>query len=190
MREQSLQRAFFLGLLLLATVAFLRLIGPFYKPIFWAVVLATLFYPTFQWWEQKLGNRAALASLGTIATIVFIVIVPLLLIGVLVASEASAVYRRLATGETTLPMTASDLRDLVPALADLLDRFGVSLSTLQSQLSDAALGASQFLATNVVSFGQNALRGTALFFLTLYLLKQSRSSRTGYITTEKQPSPC
>ena len=42
MREQSLQRAFFLGLLLLVTVAFLWLIRPFFKPVFWAVVLATL----------------------------------------------------------------------------------------------------------------------------------------------------
>ena len=39
MRAQNLQRGFFLGLLLLVTVAFLWLIGPFFKPIFWAVVL-------------------------------------------------------------------------------------------------------------------------------------------------------
>ncbi len=61
-------------------------------------------------------------------------------------------------------------RVLVPALADLLDRFGVSLQDLQVQLSNAALGVSQFLATNLVAFGQDALRGTALFFLMLYLL--------------------
>jgi len=146
------------------TIAFLWLIGPFFKPIFWAVVLATLFYPTFQWWERRLRGRSGLASVGTIATIVLIVIVPLLLVGLLVASEASSVYRRLSTGQTTLPMTAQDLRDMLP------EQFGVSLQDLQAQLSDAALGVSQFLATNVVAFGQNALRGTGLFFLTLYLL--------------------
>ena len=109
-------------------------------------------------------SRSGLASVGTIATIVLIVIVPLLLVGLLVASEASSVYRRLSTGQTTLPMTAQDLRDMLP------EQFGVSLQDLQAQLSDAALGVSQFLATNVVAFGQNALRGTGLFFLTLYLL--------------------
>jgi predicted PurR-regulated permease PerM len=170
MREQRLQRAFFLGLLLVVTLAFLWLIGPFFKPIFWAVVLATLFYPTFQWWERQLGGRSVLASVGTIATIVVIVIVPLLLVGLLVAAEASSVYQRLAAGQMSLPMTASDLKEMVPAVADLLERLGVNLQDLQEQLSSAALSVSQFLATNVVAFGQNALRGTGLFFLSLYLL--------------------
>ncbi len=170
MREQNLQRAFFLGLLLLVTLAFLWLIGPFFKPIFWAVVLATLFYPTFQWWERQLDGHSVLSSVSTIATIVLIVIVPLLLVGLLVASEASAVYQRLAAGQISLPMSASDLKEMVPAVAEFLERFGVSLKDLQAQLSNAALGASQFLATNLVAFGQNALRGSALFFLMLYLL--------------------
>ncbi|PSQ94726.1 MAG: AI-2E family transporter [Bacteroidetes bacterium SW_11_64_17] len=170
MREQRLQRAFFLSLLLVVTLAFLWLIGPFFKPIFWAVVLATLFYPTFQWWVRQLSGQSVLASVSTIVTIVVIVIVPLFLVGVLVASEASAVYQRLADGQMSLPMTAGDLREMVPAVADLLERVGVSLKDLQDQLSGAALSASQFLATNVVAFGQNALRGTGLFFLSLYLL--------------------
>jgi len=170
MREHSLQRAFFLGLLLLVTLAFLWLIGPFFKPIFWAIVLATLFYPTFQWWKQKLGDNSVLASVNTIGTIVLIVIVPLFLVGLLVAAEASSVYQRLADGRMDLPLTAGDLKAMLPALADLLERFGVSLKDLQARLSNAALGVSQFLATNLVAFGQNALRGTALFFLMLYLL--------------------
>ena len=170
MREQRLQRTFFLGLLLVVTLAFLWLVGPFFKPIFWAVVLATLFYPTFRWWERQVGGRSVLASVSTIVTIVVIVIVPLLLVGFLVAAEASSVYQRLADGRMNLPMTARDLREMVPAVADLLERVGVNLKDLQEQLSSAALGASQFLATNVVAFGQNALRGTGLFFLSLYLL--------------------
>jgi predicted PurR-regulated permease PerM len=170
MRNESLQHGFFLGLLLLVTLTFLGLIQNFLKPIFWAVVLATLFYPTFQWWEQQCNGRSALASVTTILTIVVIVVVPLLLVGLLVASEASTVYQRLASGRIDLPVTARELRQLVPAAADLLERFGVSLQDLQKQVSDAALGASQFLASGVVAFGQNALRGGALFFLSLYLL--------------------
>ena len=170
MREQNLQRAFFLGLLLVVTVAFLWLIRPFFKPIFWAVVLATLFYPTFQWWERQLSGNSILASVSTIATIVLIVVVPLLLVGLLVASEASAVYQRLADDQIALPVRVQDLKGMVPAAADLLERFGVSLEDLQAQFSEAALSASEFLAKNAVAFGQNALRGTALFFLVLYLL--------------------
>lgn len=170
MRNESLQHGFFLGLLLLVTLTFLGLIQDFLKPIFWSVVLATLFYPTFQWWDQQWNGRSALASVTTILTIVVIVVVPLLLVGLLVASEASTVYQRLASGQMGLPVTARELRQLVPAAADLLERFGVSLEDLQKQVSDAALNASQFLASGVVAFGQNALRGGALFFLSLYLL--------------------
>jgi predicted PurR-regulated permease PerM len=170
MREHRLQRAFFLGLLALVTGGFLWLIGPFFKPIFWAVVLATLFYPTFQWWERHLGGHAIGASVSTIITIVLIVIVPLFLVGLIVATEASAVYQRLASGQMGLPLTAQEVRNMLPAVADFLERFGVSLKDLQARVSNAALGLSQFLATNLVAFGQNALRGTALFFLSLYLL--------------------
>lgn len=170
MSEQSLQRGFFLGLLLLVTLAFLWVIGPFFMPIFWAAVLATLFYPTFMWWEQQLGGRSVLASVSTIVTIVLNVIAPLLLVGLLVSSEASTVYQRLAAGQMSLPMNAEELREMAPVAADLSERFGVSLQDFRKQVSSAALGVSQYLSTNVVAFGQNALRGVGLFFLMLYLL--------------------
>lgn len=170
MHDESLQHGFFLGLLLLVTLAFLGLIQDFLMPIFWAVVLATLFHPIFRWWEQQWDRRSALASVSTILTIIVIVVVPLFLVGVLVATEASEFYQRLANGQVDLPVTADELRQLVPAAADLLERFGVNLQDLQKEISNAALGVSQFLASGVVTFGQNALRGGALFFLMLYLL--------------------
>lgn len=170
MRGRSLQNAFLFGLLLLTTLAFLGLIQDLLHPIFWAAVLATLFYPTYQWLHDALKGRSALAAVGTIGVIILSVIVPLLLMSLAVASEASGLYQRLTSNESDLMASLQSIEQMLPVASDLLDRFGLSLEELRQQFSDAAVGISQYLASRVVALGQNALRVVGLFFLMLYLL--------------------
>lgn len=170
MRGRSLQNAFLFGLLLITTLAFLGLIQEFLQPIFWAAVLATLFYPTYQWLLDTLKGRSAVAAVGTIGVIILSVIIPLFLMGLAVASEATGLYQRLTSNETDLIGSLQSLEQMLPVASDLLDRIGLNLEEVQQQLSDAAVGISQYLASRVVTFGQNALRVVGLFFLMLYLL--------------------
>lgn len=170
MRIRSIQNAFFLGVLLLTTLAFLGLLQDFLQPIFWAAVLATLFHPMYEWLRRQLNGQSALAAVGTIVGIILIVILPLLLVGVAVASEATSLYQRLATEEIDLMAFLQSLEQMLPAISDLLERFGLSLSDLQQQLSDAAVATSRYVGAQMVAFGQNALRVTGLFFLMVYLL--------------------
>lgn len=170
MRIRSIQNAFFLGVLLLTTLAFLGLLQDFLQPIFWAAVLATLFHPMYEWLRRQLNGQSALAAVGTIVGIILIVILPLLLVGFAVASEATSLYQRLASEEIDLVAYLQSLEQMLPAVSDLLERFGLSLSDLQQQLSDAAVATSQYVGAQMVAFGQNALRVTGLFFLMIYLL--------------------
>lgn len=170
MRVRSLQNAFLFGLLLVTTLAFLGLIQDLLQPIFWAAVLSTLFYPAYQWLHHRLNGQSALAAVGTIGVIILSVILPLLLMSIAVASEASALYQRLSSNEIDLLASLQSLEQMLPVASDLLDHLGLSLSELQQQFSDAAVGISQYLASRMVTLGQNALRVVGLFFLMIYLL--------------------
>lgn len=170
MKERSLQNAFFLFLLVLTTAAFFGLIQAFLKPIFWAAVLGTIFHPLYTWCDKMTGGYSNLASVLTIALIVLIVLVPLLLTGMAVASEATVLYNQLNTGEMNPEAVVSWVETHLPAAAELLGRFGLTTEELQRQLSSAAVGTSRFLATEAVAVGQNTLRIGGLAFLMLYLL--------------------
>jgi predicted PurR-regulated permease PerM len=170
MRFSTLQNAFFLALLVLTTLAFLGLIQDFLLPIFWATVLAVFFRPLHERWFDMCGGRATLASVLTIATIIVVVIAPLVLVGMAVAQESVAVYERVASGEIDVREPVRALERLAPVAADYLEQLGVSLEKIKQNLSGAAVAASQFVASRALEFGRNALRVTVLFFVMLYVL--------------------
>ena len=99
MQLRSIQNSFFLVLLVLVTLAFLGLIQDFFQPVFWAAVLAVLFYPVQRWWLRRLDGRSSVAALLTVLTILVIVILPLFGIGLAVSREAIHLYERFVTGE-------------------------------------------------------------------------------------------
>jgi len=170
MTSRNLQNAFFLSLLLLTTVAFFGLIQAFLQPIFWAAVLATIFHPLYEWCKDGLGDRSTLASVATIIIILLVVIAPLVLTGSAVATEASILYDRIATGELDPQAVVAWIERHVPAATELLAQVGLSTNELRGELSTAAINTSRYLATEAVDLGQNAIRIGGLTFLMLYLL--------------------
>lgn len=170
MNERSLQNAFFLTLLLLTTAVFFGLIQDLVQPIFWAAVLATIFHPLYQWFEAHLGGRSNLASASAIVLIVLIVIVPLLLTGMAVGTEASLLYDRVTTGDLDPQAVVQWGERNLPAAMELLAQYGLSTEDLRTQLSGAAVTSSRYLATEALAVGQNALRIGGLTFVMLYLL--------------------
>lgn len=170
MSSRTLQNAFFLSLLLLTTLGFFGLIQSFLQPIFWAAVLATIFHPLYEWITRALGGRSNPASAITIVIIILLVIVPLLVTGVAVASEASSLYNRIATGDLDPQMIVQWIEQNAPGVTEVLAQVGVSAPELQAELSAAAVNVSRYLATEAVSVGQDAIRVAGLAFLMVYLL--------------------
>jgi len=170
MKERSLQNVFFLTLLLLTTATFFGLIQDLLQPIFWAAVLATIFHPLYRWCRNRLDGHANVASASTIVLIVLIVIIPLLLTGMAVGTEASLLYDRLTTGDLDPQSLVQWIERNLPVATELLAQYGLSTEDLRSQLSSTAVTASQYLATEALAVGQNALRLGGLTFVMLYLL--------------------
>ena len=170
MAFRSVQNGFFITLVVLVTLAFVGLIQDFLVPVFWAAVLATLFYPVHERWVEAVDGRAALASVLTILTIVFIVILPLFVVGQAVTQQAIALYEQIRTGEINIQEVVGYLESLVPVVGDYLENYGINAARIRENVSSAAVTAGQFIASRALDIGQNALRISIQFFLMLYVL--------------------
>lgn len=161
---------FFLGLLVLTSVAFGALLLGFWQPVFWAIVLGVLFVPVRRRIEQKIPGRPSLAAGLTVILIFFTVLVPALLVASAVASEATVLLARIQAGELDPGVIVQWLQQLLPPVTRWAERIGIDLTEWQNKLSGVALNASRFVAGLALSAGQNVARFIVMFFLMLYLL--------------------
>jgi predicted PurR-regulated permease PerM len=169
-RGTAIQNASFLLLVALTTTAFLALIGSFLMPVFWAAVLATVFFPLQRRYVARLGGRRSLAALATILTIIGLVVAPLVVVGLAMTREAVQLHEQITSGAIDLQAPLRFLRRLAPLASDFLGRFGVEVEGIVQRLSSSALVVTQFVASRALGIGQDVLRVTALFFLMLYIL--------------------
>jgi predicted PurR-regulated permease PerM len=82
MNSPQLQRGVFLALLAAVTAAFLWVLMPFFGAVLWGVALAILFTPLYKWLLKKMRGKPNAAALSTLAICLFIVILPLAMVGV------------------------------------------------------------------------------------------------------------
>lgn len=170
MHLRSLENRSFLGLVALVTLAFAWTIGGFLLPVFWAIVLAVLFTPLFEWYRRRLKGRATAASLLTLLTVLVAVVAPLVLLGILVTQEAVNVYRSVATGSVDLTEPVAALERMLPRLAVRAEELGIDFDGIRERVAQSALVVSQEVATRLLSAGQSALTFTLLLAVTLYVL--------------------
>ncbi|HSJ23505.1 MAG TPA: AI-2E family transporter [Longimicrobiales bacterium] len=165
-----LERRIFTGLVAITTAAFLWMVRGFLVPIFWAAVFAVLFQPAYQRACRELkGRKSAAAGAATLVVIVAVLIPAALLLAAL-AQQALSLYNRAATGDINLMAPVDWVEGQIPALADLLARYGISLEQIRASGETAAVFATQWIATRALSWGQNAVLATIFFGLMLYFL--------------------
>jgi predicted PurR-regulated permease PerM len=167
MDYQAVQRAWFLMLLGVVTVAFLWLTLDFIEPVFWAAVLATIFDPLQKQLERRLGGRTSQAALLSLVIIVLVVCLPLLLLGVAVSQEALNLYNRIQSNDVDLQ---SFVTRIDPAVRDAAARIGIDPGSIEQRIYQGAGAVAQLIATRAVVVGQNVLAVVAKTALMLYLL--------------------
>jgi predicted PurR-regulated permease PerM len=172
MTSSALQNRTLLLLLAAVTVAFAAILWPFNGAVFWGVVLAILFAPLHRKLLRRMPRRRNLAAFVTLCVCLLIVILPMALIGVSLAQEASVAYERMRSGQLNYGAYLQQVLAALPAwLLALLDRFHLtSVAELQARLASVGAQASQFLATNALDVGQNTLQFIVSFGVMLYLL--------------------
>lgn len=95
----SLSRIVSVIMLVLGTVAvgalFYRVMAGFFVPLFLAALMVVIFRPLHQWLYTRLGQNARLAAIGTTSVILGIVLVPVLVVLLVAATQFTAMVGRL-----------------------------------------------------------------------------------------------
>ncbi|MEP7139825.1 MAG: AI-2E family transporter [Caldimonas sp.] len=170
--RSALDRNAFLLLLVVLTVAFAWVVSPFYGAVFWGSVLALLFEPLHRRFLRPLGGRRSLAALVTVAVILVIVVLPLGLIAISLAQEATGLYQRVKSGDVNFGRYFAQILAAMPSWASsLLGRLGLDdLASLQARIAAALAERGESLAGRVFNVGQDVLDLVIGFGIAMYLL--------------------
>ena len=165
-----IQSAFFFSILIIASVAFLAILMPFFEPILWAATLAVLFTPVQKFILSRLDQRENITSLLTLLIIFFAVIVPTLMLTIAVGREGVSLYQSIANGEINLSGPINWAQTTWPSLIGHAESLGINVEEIKQKISSSALQGSQWAVSHIFAVGQNTLTFAIMFFLMLYLL--------------------
>ncbi|KKX27596.1 AI-2E family transporter [Rhizobium sp. LC145] len=168
----SVQHISFYVLLVLVTIAFIAVILPFYSAVFWAIVLAIIFFPVHVRIENRLGgHRNAAAALSVLMCLCLVIIPGLAILSSLI-QEGNSLYQRISSGEIDLGNLLRQAEEILPLFVrEWLRSLQVDgFAALQERLSSALMQGGRFFAGRVLTVGQNTLQFFVTFGVMLYML--------------------
>ena len=172
MNSHQLQRGVFLALLLAVTAAFVWVLMPFFGAVMWGVALAILFTPLYNLLLKKMPKRRTLAAMTTLAICLFIVILPLALVGVSLVQEVALVAQSIRSGQINFANYFQQILAALPHwLLNLLERFNLGdMAAWEARITAGAAAGSQLVAGKALTIGQSTFDFLVSFFVMLYLL--------------------
>lgn len=172
MNDSHLHYRTFVILLVIVTLAFGRLLLPYYGAVFWGAILAISFMPLHRRLLAYLPGRPNLSALLTVLLVLLLVILPLTLLAGSLVQEGSNLYKRIESGELNLGAYYEQIVNaLPPSIHASLEQFGLAdRFSIREKLSAGALQGSKFLASQAVNIGQNTFQFLIGLGIMLYLL--------------------
>lgn len=170
--DMSIQRTSFYVLLAFVTIAFVWLLLPYYSAVFWAVILAIIFFPVHRRLERMLRGRSGIAALLTVLLCICLVILPAMVILGSLIQEGTSLYQRISSNEIDLNAYLTRIQEAMPTFVDnwlSSLRLG-GFAELRERISTGFMQAGQSIAGSVLSVGQNTLQFFISFGIMLYLL--------------------
>lgn len=166
---KQLQKNLFLAVLLSITIIFIWLISDYLLAVFWAAVLAILFYPVKIFFLKVMPKKENLSAVLTILIMLVLVFVPLYALGLSIAYETINVYKNVADNDFNLVESLVDLNKKVP-IVSWLESFGIEREDINNKVSEVLQSAGQYVAYGVKRFSQQSLKFTLHFFIMIYIL--------------------
>lgn len=117
-----------LGLVFLIIGFCIKLLLPFMMPILWAIILAIILYPGFNFLQKKLKGRKSLASFIIIAVILIIIIVPTVIFVNSVTETLSELKAGVENGTLKVATPGQNIKDW-PLIGEKTYNFLHALST-------------------------------------------------------------
>ena len=160
-----------LVLLVAVSLALVWILQPFFSPLLWSAIIALLFAPLHRRLQLHLRHRRTLAALLTILIAVVVVVVPVALLSVMLAYEATGFLARLQSGEAGVWPNFRWVFDALPGwVIELLRPLGLTdFDTVQRHLNARLEKASGFIAARALSLGQSTFEFSASLLITPYM---------------------
>ncbi len=158
----------FFTFLILITLAFLYLIKPFFYPIFWAAIIAGIFYPVFKWIKSKI-KYANLSSLVTIVIVLVIIIIPVALLSSLILKESLSIYTSLANNQGPIVSTVKNVISWVQN-NPITDKLNIDEQQVTAKLTEVAKTITDLIFTAAKNLTQNSLTFLIMFVIMIYAL--------------------
>jgi predicted PurR-regulated permease PerM len=169
---RSVEEKGFGWLLLAVSIGFALVVWPLFGAVLWASVFAIVCAPLFRWLKRAFRGRGSLAAATTLVLVIVVVIVPMTLVTAAIVREATAVYERVRANDIGVgEYLQRGFDSLPPWMTSLLERFGLAdLGAVQERLTAGLAQASQLIAKQAISIGQNTLEFLVSLGVMLYLL--------------------
>ncbi|MEK7681046.1 MAG: AI-2E family transporter [Patescibacteria group bacterium] len=158
----------FLSLLVLATSGFLYILKPFFYPIFWAAVMASVVYPIYRSMAKK-TKSPNLSSVLTVVIVVFIIIIPVVILGSLIVKESLEIYDSINNNKGAI---SESIKNLIGWIKNnqITQRFNIDEQVLAERLTDITKTITSYIFTGVKNLTQNSLTFLVMFVITIYTL--------------------
>lgn len=153
-------------MIIILAIALIYVIRPFIYPIFWAAVIAVIFYPV----ANKLTIKTKMPNLSsalTLLIVILVIIIPASILSMLVVNESINLYKS---------VSQENLVQTVTGIGDWLSSTPVApyLKTIESNgmthIANAAKTISLFIFENVKNITQSSFRFFFMLFIMFYTL--------------------
>lgn len=158
----------FFILLGVVTALFLFILKPFFYPVFWAAVIASIFMPLYARIDALLHRPTASASV-MIILIVLIIILPATLMGSLLLAQSMQMYNSLSTDGSHIQKNIQHLMDVVthhPYLSALPLNKGYWIE----KFAEIARSIANYIFIHLTALTQNTFVFLVKFAVMLYTL--------------------
>ncbi len=175
--HDALEYGFLLLLLVLVSIAFAWLIGPFVGAILWGVIAAILFAPLNAGLLEIVPRHRNLAAAATLAVIMAVVIVPAMVLGAALLSQASALYGQVQSGHIDVGRGFVAVEQhLPPFVREWLADIGLNdFAAVRERIGRGIASSFQALAGQAFDVGQSTfaffLSLGVMLYLTFFLLR-------------------
>lgn len=176
-----LEDGFFLGVVLLVSIAFALIIEPFFAAILWGVIAAIVFAPVNRRILAAMPRHRNGAALVTLFLILAVVIVPAFVLGAALLQEAAYFYGKIQSGEINFARLFAQVVDSLPDWATpYLRRLGLTnFYAAQDMLTRGVTSSFRTLAAQAFQIGQSAFSFLValgvMLYLTYFLLRDGEA---------------
>lgn len=158
----------FFILLAAVTVAFFAVMKPFFYPLFWAAILASVFYPLFKLIDKNI-KVPSLSSVIILIIIFIIIVLPMIGIGTLVVKESLGLYGTAANNSGEIN---SNIQQVIRWIKQnpYTAQFNIDQTFLTQKVVEIYQSVTIFLLDNAKIITQNSIVFTVKFFIMFYAL--------------------